>query len=533
MIAAPIVRPADPATGLASVDVWVPRGTWIDYQTQETFTGPSWVRLVGDLERLPLLVREGAILPLAPLAPTTVAIPADELIVEVFPGRAGAVRIYEDDGATQAYQQGQYEWTPIIMQTESNGVCKLQIGPTEGRCDALPEARSYEVRFPATRRPDRVLIDGKQAGDWTYDATARTTAVGVPRSDKRQSITLAVLAAGGIEADSPEHNRACILADVRRLLGPAYPEVPWEELPASVGALDLDHPGRADALARLGGPFVQVLEYVTLPEAARRLGSVIVAAPAAGTPFDVTCTWRLHSSLGTEERVQSVTGAREDQILHSPFAFDGVAQPLDWEAEVSVRGEAGRVVHRHRSATICPAVPVWRIAVYDPRVTPLSPTQVMDMADPAAQALPWLTHAVDPTRLASLAEPFRVPLAEMYRASQEAGAPPAAYAVTTVVSPNQRDVRIAYGTLGAGACWLNGQQVAEDGAKRSAKMGWGARVSEPVRLRAGPNTVVLHLAPALGAPPWHFVITAVLVDLDGAVATGVGYEGQPLDGQPS
>ena len=51
VIAAPIVHPADPETGLAATDVWLPEGTWIDYQTQETFTGPRWVRLVGDLER--------------------------------------------------------------------------------------------------------------------------------------------------------------------------------------------------------------------------------------------------------------------------------------------------------------------------------------------------------------------------------------------------------------------------------------------------------------------------------------------------
>ena len=54
MIAAPIVHPADPATGLAAADVWVPAGTWIDYQTKESIAGPRWVRLVGDLNRLPM-----------------------------------------------------------------------------------------------------------------------------------------------------------------------------------------------------------------------------------------------------------------------------------------------------------------------------------------------------------------------------------------------------------------------------------------------------------------------------------------------
>ena len=52
----------------------MPEGTWIDYQTKETFIGPRWVRLVGDLDRVPLLVKAGGILPLAPPARTTDAI---------------------------------------------------------------------------------------------------------------------------------------------------------------------------------------------------------------------------------------------------------------------------------------------------------------------------------------------------------------------------------------------------------------------------------------------------------------------------
>jgi len=113
MIAAPLVNRANPETGMAAIDVWVPKGTWIDYQTKETFTGPRWARLVGDLTRIPMLMKAGAILPLAPPANTTDAILKDRLIVSVFPGADGAFRLYEDDGITQAYQEGQYEWTEI------------------------------------------------------------------------------------------------------------------------------------------------------------------------------------------------------------------------------------------------------------------------------------------------------------------------------------------------------------------------------------------------------------------------------------
>jgi alpha-glucosidase len=106
-IAAPIVFPAEPATGMAATDVWVPRGTWIDIQTLETYTGPRWARMVGDINRVPLLVKAGGILPMAAefaegepprlASGTTGDQPRDWLVLSVFPGPDGVYRLYEDD----------------------------------------------------------------------------------------------------------------------------------------------------------------------------------------------------------------------------------------------------------------------------------------------------------------------------------------------------------------------------------------------------------------------------------------------------
>ncbi|MFN2283560.1 MAG: TIM-barrel domain-containing protein, partial [Anaerolineae bacterium] len=145
MIAAPIVTPTDPQTGLASVDVWIPEGMWIDYQTLETFIGPRWVRLTGDINRVPMLMKAGAILPLAPAfipqpephlaSGTTDAQPHDELELAVFPG-SGTFRLYEDDGLTEAYLRGQYEWTAIETQQPDPHTWTVTIAPVEGDCDA-------------------------------------------------------------------------------------------------------------------------------------------------------------------------------------------------------------------------------------------------------------------------------------------------------------------------------------------------------------------------------------------------------------
>lgn len=94
----------NPSTGLASTDVWIPEGKWIDLETLEVFTGPRWMRLFGDLERMPLLVKEGAVLPMAPSfktqpAPhlgsgTTDALPRDHLVLSIYPGPKGSFCLY-------------------------------------------------------------------------------------------------------------------------------------------------------------------------------------------------------------------------------------------------------------------------------------------------------------------------------------------------------------------------------------------------------------------------------------------------------
>jgi alpha-glucosidase len=529
LLAAPIVRPANPATGLASADVWVPPGTWFDYQSGESFTGPRWVRLVGDLNRVPLLAKEGTILPLAPLALNTAAAPADELIIEVFPGKEGSFRLYEDDGATPAYGQGQYEWTPITMQTESETHCRVQIGPAEGRCDALPPTRRYELHLRGTSQPERVLVGGVDSPDWTHDADKRLTVVRIPLHDRREPVAVTVIAGESVWADTERHNRARILDDVRRLLGSAFRDAPLESLPSAIGALD--HPGRADALARLGGPFVQVLEHVTLPEASSHLGGLIVASPSDGTPFDLSVTWTLHGGGEPEKHTQNLKNVREDQVLWSPFAYTGQEEPLAWDLNVTVTGAAGEVTHHHTSTTLCLSVPVWSVEIHDEKDRPWA----IDDA-PGKEDSPTITHRPPsmvyrrPTAMPSLTDPYRVELREMYQRVKETGTPLRAQATTTIVSADERDVRIAYGDLGDGGCWLNGERIGEMESgtepplRLPSPLAWKTRVTVPVRLRAGANTLVLNLAPAPDAREWEYTVVAAVLNPDGSVATGIRYE---------
>ena len=73
--------------------------------------GPGGVTIAAPLERLPLLVRAGAILPLGPVVQHTDERPLDELTLQIYPEGTSRFELYEDDGRSNAYRRGHHALT--------------------------------------------------------------------------------------------------------------------------------------------------------------------------------------------------------------------------------------------------------------------------------------------------------------------------------------------------------------------------------------------------------------------------------------
>jgi hypothetical protein len=265
--------------------------------------------------------------------------------------------LYEDDGATEAYQQGQYEWTEIKTRVEGENTWEVYVAPVQGRCDALPDRRGYEIRLEGSRQPQEVTLDGRETRDWTYDPNSLSTTIHVPARDKRQPVAVVAVAETEISALGEAHNRTVILSDVRRLLGDRCPEG-IEEADTSLNAvLDLspDTPGRADAIARLGGPFVRVIEFVTPEETSQQLGRVllgriIIGAPARkDEPYDLETTFTLRRMGKKEQHTIQIQSATASQILDTPFTFDGRVWTIRWEAEIKITWKGRTLIYTHQS----------------------------------------------------------------------------------------------------------------------------------------------------------------------------------------
>jgi alpha-D-xyloside xylohydrolase len=92
--------------GTTSRRVYLPAGTdWYDWWTNRRYSGGEWIDAAAPIERMPLFVRAGSIVPLgAPVQNTTQRQPLKE--IRVYPGANASFTLYDDDGVTNAYKSG-------------------------------------------------------------------------------------------------------------------------------------------------------------------------------------------------------------------------------------------------------------------------------------------------------------------------------------------------------------------------------------------------------------------------------------------
>lgn len=120
-----------------------PRGaSWINFWTGVQTRGGGEIRERVPLERVPLDVRAGAILPLGPDLQWTGEKPADPLELRIYPGADGHFALYEDAGEGYAYEHGAFTIIPFEWD-DAAGV--LRIGARVGGFPGMLEQRTLHI----------------------------------------------------------------------------------------------------------------------------------------------------------------------------------------------------------------------------------------------------------------------------------------------------------------------------------------------------------------------------------------------------
>lgn len=106
--------------GQTSRQVILPQGKWYDFYTGNFVGAGEIIAITPGLDRIPLYVRDGGIIPLIPAA-LRAPKQNEVLPVEVrhYGTSAGEFKLYDDDGETFDYEKGNYSWT--ILRASKNG----------------------------------------------------------------------------------------------------------------------------------------------------------------------------------------------------------------------------------------------------------------------------------------------------------------------------------------------------------------------------------------------------------------------------
>ena len=88
------------------IDVYLPEGTWYDFYTEQKYDGSRYVRVDCTIDRIPLFVRAGSVIPMAPVMQYVDEDPNAECEVRVYCGKDGLFSLYNDAGDGYAYENG-------------------------------------------------------------------------------------------------------------------------------------------------------------------------------------------------------------------------------------------------------------------------------------------------------------------------------------------------------------------------------------------------------------------------------------------
>jgi len=137
--------------------IYLPEGTWIDYFTGEKYTGNCVVNsFAAPLWKLPLFVKNGAIIPMANPNNNVSEINKGIRAYEIYPYGNSSFTEYDDDGISEEYRQGKSVTTKIESSVDKKNNVTVTIHPAKGSFNDFVKEKSTEFRINVTAKPKKV-----------------------------------------------------------------------------------------------------------------------------------------------------------------------------------------------------------------------------------------------------------------------------------------------------------------------------------------------------------------------------------------
>jgi alpha-glucosidase (family GH31 glycosyl hydrolase) len=151
-----------------AVSVWLPKGNWYYFWDDKKYAGDKTESITAATGVVPVFVKEGAVVPMAPFAKSTFFIPKDVLLIHVYTGADGTFQLYEDDNVSEKYRtKGELRTTGLRFSQQELGV---EVGPAKGSFSGAPSARSYQVIYHGLTASEPLFLNGASIRTYTTEA---------------------------------------------------------------------------------------------------------------------------------------------------------------------------------------------------------------------------------------------------------------------------------------------------------------------------------------------------------------------------
>ncbi len=180
-----------------SMEIYLPRGfNWIDYWSREVYPDGGLIRYnTSDINKLPLFVKAGAILPMRQemnwIDPTV----RDTLTFEIYPSdTVSSLTFYEDDNLSTRYQKGAYGITNISYDGRNLNAPGISISKTKGDFVGKQKTGTMTIKVnlipksPKTIRVNNVALTNRHhdkshgSNGWFYDTGKQSIVLNIERN---------------------------------------------------------------------------------------------------------------------------------------------------------------------------------------------------------------------------------------------------------------------------------------------------------------------------------------------------------------
>jgi alpha-glucosidase/alpha-D-xyloside xylohydrolase len=154
MLVAPVFE-----KGAVSRTVYLPRGDWYDWWTNEKIAGGRFINRAVDLATMPIYVHAGAVIPIDAIRQFTSEVLNEPTILKIFSGANGTFTLYDDDGISQDYLAGKGSWIDITW-NEKDKELTLAPGTPKGYKNEMQE-RVFKVQLVPDNKIEAIKYTGK------------------------------------------------------------------------------------------------------------------------------------------------------------------------------------------------------------------------------------------------------------------------------------------------------------------------------------------------------------------------------------